>query len=153
MKRYLGPLALLTALAVLTGCGDDPDDRADDPAPQEQTDEAAPRVVDILSASAARGDLAEAATIIEDERALTRYLRQFSSPPFIEDLTAAVKANEPGEGRVIGLAVIEISCDEPPSATVTEEEGAFVVTPGKVVAPLPECLVPVTSVAVLDLPA
>jgi len=54
---------------------------------------------------------------------------------------------------VIGLAVIEISCDEPPSATVTEEEGAFVVTPGKVVDPLPECLVPVTSVAVLDLPA
>lgn len=153
MKRYLGPLVLLTALAVLTGCGDDPDDRADDTDPQEQTDEAAPRVVDLLSASAARGDLAETATIIEDERALTRYLRQFGSPPFIEDLTAAVKANEPGEGRVIGLAVIEISCDEPPSATVTEEEGAFVVTPGEVVDPLPECLVPVTSVAVLDLPA
>jgi len=37
MKRYLGPLALLAALAVLTGCGDDPDDRADDPDPQEQT--------------------------------------------------------------------------------------------------------------------
>ena len=67
MKRSLGPLALLTALAVLTGCGHDPDDGADDPDPQEQTDEA-----------------------------------------------------EPGEGRVIGLAVIEISCDEPPSATVTE---------------------------------
>ena len=64
-----------------------------------------------------------------------------------------MKANEPGEGRVIGLAVIAISCDEPPSATVTEEDGAFVVTPGKVVEPLPECLVPVTSVAVLDLPA
>jgi hypothetical protein len=100
MKRYLGPLALLTALAVLTGCGDEPDDRADDRDPQEQTDEA-----------------------------------------------------EPGEGRVIGPAVIGISYDEPPSATVTEEEGAFVVTPGKAVDPLPECLVPLTSVAVLDLPA
>ncbi len=153
MKCYLGPLVLVTVLAVLAGCGDDPADRADDPAPQEQTDEGAPRVVDILSASAAHGDLAATATVIDDDRALARYLRQFTSPPFVADLTAAVQANDPAEGRVLGLAVIEISCDEPPSATVSEEDGAYVVTPGKVLDPLPECYVPVTSVAVLDLPA
>ncbi len=154
MKRYLGPLALLTALAVLTGCGDDPDDRADDPATQQQTDAAAPEVVDIVSASAVGpAEVAETATVIRDDAALDQYLRQFESSPFVADLTDAVDAAAPAAGRVLGLAVIEVSCNEPPSATVTEEGGRFFVTAGKVVDPHMECIVPVTSVAVLDLPA
>jgi hypothetical protein len=84
---------------------------------------------------------------------LDRYLRQFDSPSFLADLNAAVAAAEPEEGRALGLAVIEISCDEPPSAEVTQEGAKFFVTAGKVVNPHQECFAPVTSVAVLDLPA
>lgn len=154
MKRYLGPLAVLTALAVLTGCGDDPDGRADDPATQQQTDAAAPEVVDIVSGSAVgRAEVAETATVIRDDDALNQYLRQFESSPFVADLTYAMDAAAPAADRALGLAVIEVSCNEPPSATVTEEGGRFFVTAGKVVDPHMECIVPVTSVAVLDLPA
>lgn len=162
MKRLLGPrhplataLAALTTLAVLTaltGCGGESGDRADDPATQEQTDAAAPRVVDIVSGSAAGGDVAAEATVIEDDRALERYLRQFDSDPFVGELTEAIDAHELAGDRVLGLAVIEISCDEPPSATVTSDGDAFVVTAAKVTSPHIECYAPVTSVAVLDLP-
>lgn len=158
MERFLGPLVLLTALAALTACGDDSDERADDPVPQEQTDQPTdagdPKVVDIVSGSAVgRAPVSETATVIGDDAALNRYLRQFDSASFIGDLTAAVDAAEPATDRVIGLSVIEISCDEPPSATVTQEGGRFFVTAGKVVNPHQECFAPVTSVAVLDLPA
>ena len=166
MKRYLGYVVVLAALAVLTGCGEESTDRADDSATQseqdrptdEPTDEPAdagdPVVVDIVSGSAVgRAPVAETATVISGDAMLDRYLRQFDSPSFLADLNAAIAAAEPEEGRVLGLAVIEISCDEPPSAEVTQEGAKFFVTAGKVVNPHQECFAPVTSVAVLDLPA
>jgi predicted small lipoprotein YifL len=159
MKRLLGSLVLVAALTALAACGkvtDDADDRADDPAtttPSDQPGAMAPQVVDIVSGSAVDGDVAEAATVIEDERALARYVRQFDSHPFVADLMDVIDTHALADGRVLGLAVIEISCDEPPSATVTQVGSRFLVTPGKVIDPLQECFVPVTSVAVLDLPA
>lgn len=160
MERFLGPLVILTALVALAGCSDDPDeraeDRAEDPAGNPTTIEAADptaRVVDIVSEVAADGNVTETATIIESDAMLVRYLNQFRSPVLVDELTAVVESVVLAEGRVIGLAVIEISCDEPPSAEVVEDGGEFVVTAGKVVNPHPECFAPVTSVAVLDLPA
>ncbi|RHW27195.1 hypothetical protein D0Z08_11080 [Nocardioides immobilis] len=157
MRRLVGSLFVLTALTALTACGEEPDDRADDPATQGrttqgQTDSADPQVVDIVSGSAVDGDVAATATVIQDDQDLERYLRQFDSSPFVGDLTDAIDAHPLADDRVLGLAVIEISCDEPPSATVTTDGEAFVVTPGKVVNPHQECFAPVTSVAVLDLP-
>lgn len=159
MKRLLGSLVLVAALTPLAACGDetnDAEDRADDPAstaPSDRPDATAPQVVDIVSGSAADGDVAEAATVIEDDRALARYVRQFRSQAFVADLRGVIDAHPLADGRVLGLAVIEISCDEPPSATVTQVGSRFRVTPGKVIDPLQECFAPVTSVAVLDLPA
>jgi|GEM_PF-2461735 len=165
MRRLLGSLPFLPVLALLTAlvaCGEEePGDRAEDRATLSQTtpsettpadpQAAAPQVVDIVSGTAAGGDVARVATVIEDDQDLARYLRQFESP-FIGDLTDAIDAHELADDRVLGLAVIAISCDEPPSATVTFDGEALVVTAGKVVDPLQECFAPVTSVAVLDLP-
>ncbi len=158
MKRLLGTALLVATLFAVVACGvgsEDAADRATDPAPTSPSEGSPapdPVVVEILSGSAVGGDVATEATLVPDDRALQRYLRQFDSAPFVADLTAAVDEHPVGSGRVLGLAVIEISCDQPPSASVTEEGGAFVVTPGKVIDPLPECFAPVTSVAVLDLP-
>jgi hypothetical protein len=154
MKRLLGPLALVTLVTLvpaLTACGGEPADRADDPATQEQTADD-PRVVTIVSGTAADGEVAAEATVIEDDRALARYLQQFTLPSLAGDLQDAVAAVAPAADRVVGVAVIAIGCDVPPSATVTEDRGAFVVMPGKIVSPHYECFAPVTSVAVLDLP-
>jgi len=159
MKRFLGPLgplgplALATALAAaLAACGGEPADRADDPATQVRTTPGEPQVVTIVSGTAADGEVVAEATLIEDDRALDRYLRQFTSPSFVGDLQDAVDTVDPAADRVVGLAVIAIGCDVPPSAMVSEDQGEFVVLPGKVVDPHYECFAPVTSVAVLDLP-
>lgn len=150
MKRILGATLLLL---VLTACGDDDGEQVapDGLPPADTTSHGGdPRVVDIVSGSAAGGTVEPTATLIEDDAALERYLRQFESADLAADLSATVAAHQPEGDRVLGLAVIEISCDEPPSAAVVEDHGVFVVTPGKVVSPHQECVVPVTSVAVID---
>ncbi|WP_183099927.1 hypothetical protein [Nocardioides pelophilus] len=152
MKASLGSVVALALVAALAACGDEPEDRADDPASEVRTTAGDPRVVTIVSGTAADGDVAAEATLIEDDRDLARYLEQFTSPSLAGDLQDAVDAVEPADDRVVGVAVIAIGCDVPPSATVTQDDGAFVVMPGKIVDPHYECFAPVTSVAVLDLP-
>ena len=153
MKRVLAALVLT---AVLTACGEESDRRADDTTSTSPTTTStpadAPRVVEIVSGSAVGGEVETEATLIEDDRDLFRYARQFESPSFLGDLIEAVASVPRADDRVAGVAVIAIGCDVPPGATVTEEDGAFVVTPEKVVSPHMECVVAVTSVAVLDLP-
>lgn len=163
MKRILGLLVILAALLVPAACGDDDGtgDGGRDPAGEtttRPTDDGSsgsgrPVVVDIVAGTAARGSVSDQATVIRDEKDLRRYLRQFRSEAFVADLTVAITGHSLAEDRVLGLAVLSIGCDTPPSATVTEENGRFLVVPGKVPDPLPECYAPVTSVAVLDLPA
>ncbi|KAA1425890.1 hypothetical protein [Nocardioides antri] len=150
-------LLLLTLSLALTACGDEAGDSADDaasvpPSATPSSDVGEPEVITILSGSAAGGEVAEEATPLEDEQDITRYVEQFESPSFAADLADAVRVVPLAEGRVAGAAVIAIGCDVPSKATVTEEDGAFVVTPGKIVKPHQECYAPVTSVAVLDLP-
>jgi hypothetical protein len=152
MKRLLGSLVLVVALAAPLACGDKSDDRADDTATPDQTDGAA-EVVAIVGGSAAGGDVARSITILDSDQAVRRYVRQFRSPAFAADLADALAAHPPEDGRVLGAVVMEVSCDIPPSATVAEVDGRYVVTPGKVPSPHPECVAAVTSVAVVDLPA
>ena len=152
MKRVLGSLFLVAALAAPVACGDKSDDRADDPATTSSAPDAA-EVVAIVGGSAAGGDVARSITILDSDQAVRRYLRQFRSPAFAADLQDALDAHPPAAGRVLGAAVMEVSCDIPPSATVAEVDGRYVVTPGKVPSPHPECVAAVTSVAVVDLPA
>ncbi|KAA1419137.1 hypothetical protein F0U44_11840 [Nocardioides humilatus] len=149
MKALLGSLVLLAALA---GCSSEDDGSAKDPAtrPSEPGDA---KVVAIVGGSAAGGDVAQTVTVLDDAGAVRHFLKQFRSPPFASDVRAALQSHPPAEGRVLGAVVMEVSCDIPPSATVAEVDGAYVVTPGKVPAPHPECFAAVTSVAIVDLPA
>ena len=149
MKRELGALVLVAAL---TGCSGDSDDTAEDRATRSPVS-GDPEVVAIVGGVAAAGDASRTVTVLDSDRALDQYLEQFRSPEFAADVRAAVETNPPADGRVLGAAVLEVSCDIPPSATVTEQDGQYVVTPGKVVSPHPECYAAVTSVAVVDLPA
>lgn len=163
MKTALGSLLVLAVLAALTGCSGASDDTAQDPATASSTSPSSPsstgspageaRVVAIVGGSAAGGDVAQAVTVLDTERAVRQFLKQFRSRPFAADVRDALDAHPPAAGRVLGAAVMEVSCDVPPSATVAEVDGQYVVTPAKVPSPHPECFAAVTSVAVVDLPA
>ncbi len=152
MKRLLGSLFLVAALAAPVACGGASDDSVTDPATASSAPDAA-EVVAIVGGSAAGGDVARSITILDSAQAVRRYLRQFRSTAFAGDVQDALDAHPPAAGRVLGAAVIDVSCDIAPSATVAENGGTYVVTPGKVPDPHPECVAAVTSVAVVDLPA
>jgi hypothetical protein len=152
MKHRLGAVALL---AVLTACSSGSDESAKDPAstPPTSVTSGDAEVVAIVGGSAAGGDQAQTVTVLDSAHAVRGFLKQFRSPSFAADVRAALEAHPPADGRVLGAAVVEVSCDIPPSATVAEVDGSWVVTPGKVPSPHPECYAAVTSVAVVDLPA
>ncbi|MEZ0578176.1 hypothetical protein [Nocardioides sp. MH1] len=156
MKPLLGSLVLLGVLTALAGCDGDADESASDPATgtsSSSTTAGGAEVVAIVGGSAAGGAVGRSITVLDTAEAQRDFLHQFRSPVFAHDVRAAIRAHPPAEGRVLGAVVIDVSCDVPPSATVEEVDGQYVVTPGKVASPHPECYAAVTSVAVVDLPA
>lgn len=168
LRRALTSSALTLVLAgSAAACGEEDQNRAEDPAAPtlsstpagtevptegETATAGAPEVVTIVSGSAAGGEVEKEATVLEEDGALDAYLERFDSPRFVADLRNAAEAVPLAAGRFVALAVIHIACDAPPSATVVEEDGAFIVSAAKVTAPRQECFAPVTSVAVLDVP-
>lgn len=148
MRTALGSAAALGCLLALAGCGDNVSNTG---APPPSTPE--PAVIEILSESAAGGEVDPTVTVLTDAEAVDRFVDQFGGSPLAADIGSAFRRHEAGD-TLFGAAVISIGCDVPPSATVTEPaESDFVVVPGKVTAPKQECYVPVTSVALVEVPA
>jgi hypothetical protein len=169
MKRLLGPL-LLAPLLVLSGCsGDDSSDVASDPAgstsspaPSTPSDSTTGKPTDggvefdeiaILSQTAAGGQVSTTAVELGDQAQLDAFVNQFEHPGFGAKIAQAVAVTTVPEGQVLIGAVVSIGCDVPPGVEVTGEPGSWTITPLKVADPLPECLAPVTSVAIVAVPA
>jgi ABC-type glycerol-3-phosphate transport system substrate-binding protein len=160
MKRVLGPL-LLAALVLLAGCGDSTSDSASDPAsqpssattPDEPTESAAPQTIAIVSQTAAGGEVDLNAVPVDDEAALQAFAAQFDQGGLEEKIAAAVASATVPEGYTVMGAVVAIGCDVPPGVSVEPGPDGWVVTPHKVPSPLQECFAPVTSVAIVAVPA
>jgi len=169
MKRLLGPL-LLAPLLVLTACaGDDASDVASDPAgstssPATATPSDSPTVtptagtvefdeIAILSQTAAGGQTSTTAVDLGKQAQLDAFVNQFEFPAFGQKIARKVAATTVPEGQVLIGAVVSIGCDVPPGVEVSGEPGSWIITPLKVADPLPECLAPVTSVAIVAVPA
>ncbi len=172
MKRLLGSL-LLAPLLVLTACsGDDASDVASDPAgstsssatstPSTPSDSPTGKPTDggvefdeiaILSQTAAGGQTSTTAVELSDQAQMDAFVNQFEHPGFGEQIAEKVAATTVPEGQVLIGAVVSIGCDVPPGVEVTGEPGSWTITPLKVADPLPECLAPVTSVAIVAVPA
>lgn len=161
MRRALGTLVLTTLL--LAGCGDDGDGEADDPAPSgpgsssseasESSDPSDPsvdwRLVAIVDATAADGEVSVRPTPIPDEAAVVDFSEQFSSAELAEAILDVVRANRPAPGHELVAAVIAIGCDVPTAVTYADGKVHAVKVPD----PMPECFAAVTSVAILEVPA
>jgi ABC-type glycerol-3-phosphate transport system substrate-binding protein len=161
MKRLLGPALLAVVLSA--GCGDSTSDGASQPAPQpsststtasdEPTASAAPQTIAIVSQTAAGGQVDLNAVPVDDDAALQEFTAQFSRAGLEEKIATAVAGATVPEGYAVMGAVVAIGCDVPPDVSVEQGPDGWVVTPHKVPSPLQECFAPVTSVAIVAVPA
>jgi hypothetical protein len=155
MGRAFGALLLMALL--LAGCGDssDADGRADDPAPTSSGPSEAGepaedgRLVEIVHATAVDGRVSTMPAPIGDAEAIADFSAQFTRPVLQAELLRVVRSNPPAPGRQLVGAVVAVGCDVPDDVAYVDGE----VHAMKVKDPLRECFAPVTSVAVLEVPA
>ena len=168
MKTLLGPVipAVLLA-ALLAGCGDETSDAASDPAPEKTrptaTASSMPTVdpsegpeaqtIAIVSQTAVGGHVDLAAVPLADEAAQQEFAGQFNRPGMGRKIAQAVASATVPEGYTVMGAVVMVGCDVPPGVTVSQSTHGWVLKPQKVASPLQECFAPVTSVAIVAVPA
>ena len=169
MKALLGSVASALVLLV-AGCGDTSSDTADDPTPTSSgtptaspTDDAPTptpteaavdfQEIAIISQTAAGGEVDNAAVRLDDQAARETFLMQFNRPGFGTEIGEQIAAATVPEGHVLLGAVVSIGCDVPPGVNVTVGPDGWFIYPQKVASPLQECFAPVTSVALVAVPA
>lgn len=172
MRRTLGPLLLLPLL--LAGCGEEGTGSATDDAtssasstPTGTSTTAEPTadppvdgandgatVLGLVHETNAGGTVSDTLTPIDGD-GLLDFLTQLDSSSLSEQVMTIAEDNPPADGHRLMAAVVALGCDVPPGVTVTgapDDSGTWTVTPDKVAAPLQECLAPVTTIAVVDVP-
>ena len=162
MRRTLGNLVLplLVPLALgLTACGSHR--VADQPggspsvttrSPLPTTGPVAFDKVAVVSGSAAGGPGVDPRpTVLADDAAVAAYAGRFrGSLP--ADLEAAARRAEPAGDQVLVAAVVDVGCEPPTEIHARMVAGTLTVTATPVVSKK-ECFAPVTSVALLLVPA
>lgn len=105
----------------------------------------------ILSGSATGGQVSTTAVRLDDAEAARDFGAQFTRPPLAQDLEQAVAAADVPAGSALYAAVIAVGCDVPPDVRVDTSAGpeGIVVTGTKATTRPVQCLVPVTSVALI----
>jgi hypothetical protein len=171
MRRLLGSalpaLLLLAGLSGLaSGCGDEEPGSAGDDATstasgspstgtptKDATGEVDFELVQLLTETAAGGAMSEVAVPLGDDAAVQEFNAQFETdalPARVEDAVAQVDVPD---GMLLYGAVVAIGCDAPTDVHVTTDDSGLVSTAAKVPSPHVECFPPMTTVALLLVPA
>ena len=90
---------------------------------------------------------------MDDETARQEFTAQFQRGSLDEKIAAAVGSATIPEGYTVMGAVVAIGCDVPPGVEVSQSAEGWVFTPQDVAKPLQECFAPVTTVALVAVPA
>lgn len=167
MRHALGTLGLVAVLSAsaLSGCGSDPGP-AGDAGGSRATDgtggtgSPAPTggpvdftTVALVSSVNAGGRVSPRATVLDDARAVAAFSEQFRSDAMAVRLRQEVARADVPSGRTLVGAVVAIGCDVPPGVDVQRLGDGLAITPQEVPSPLPECLAPVTTVALVSVDA
>jgi hypothetical protein len=152
MKRTLGSLLATAALLTTAGCGSSSSSTAagpDTPTPGPIT---GARVLPLISVTGGGGTVSTTATLLDSKAHLRAFTQQFRPPSIRLRVEAAVR-QAATSGHLVYGAVVTIGCDRPPGAVVSlDADGQVQFTPVVVGSPLPECLAPVTTVAIATVP-
>lgn len=149
MRTSVAALLLAGTAALAAGCGDDP---ATDPAAPDAATPDGPHLDRIVAISGVGGRVSPRAVVLSDEGKARRFVKRFDDPDDIVQQLGPPVAEAEEDGVTLAAAVVSIDCEVPPGVEITETGRGLEV----VAEPLPEagreCLVPVTSIALVVVP-
>jgi hypothetical protein len=154
----------LLALGLLAGCGSAEDTAAPtDDRTTEQTQEPSPShtppetgpvdftQVALISVSNAEGTMDPQAVVLDSQAAVDEFAGQFSGSQMRTALTKAYKKSDVPDGEVLVAAVVGVSCQPPSELHVKQTKSGVEITADPVKNKV-QCLVPVTTVALVSVP-
>jgi hypothetical protein len=156
-------LALVLGLA-LGGCGDGSGDGSGDDAVVSGPPTATSRstdggstdggsvdfeLVDTITVSSAGGAVSDVGVPLADEAAVQGFVAQFVNEQLAGEVRDAIASTDVPEGQALYAAVVAVGCDSPDQVTVTDGGSGPVITAVKVATPHVECLVAMTTVALV----
>ena len=163
MRHALGILVAATAVLLTAGCGADSPDSATDQPTDTQSNQPTDQptgeptgkpsqsfdVVAILSSSAAGGSTSKAAVDVGISAGVNRLVASLRGNALANQVRAKVAATEIPAGKRLMGAVVSVGCDVPTGVSVTGGPGGAHLQPIFTGERLPECLVAVTSIALV----
>jgi len=166
MARLLGSVlpALLLA-GVLVACGDDDSGGvAQDPAPTSETSSSASSdrpsdgsvdftLVTTFTQTEAGGQVSQVAVPLAAGDDVQAFTAQFETAAMKARVQDEVQKADVPDGMLLYGAVVAIGCDQPTAVDVSVDSAGVVVTAQKVPSPLQECFAPMTTVALVLVPA
>jgi hypothetical protein len=166
MKTALRLGTAVLALGVLAGCGsaDDTAAPAEDQTseqtqePSESPKETAPETgpVDftqlaLISVSNAEGTMDPQAVVLDSQASVDEFAGQFKGAQMGTALTKAYQKADVPDDEVLVAAVVGVSCQPPSEVHVKQTKNGVRIT-ADAVKTKNQCIVPVTTVAVLSVP-
>jgi len=175
------PAALLVALPLtgLSACGDDEGGTATDDAAASRspshTDSGSGsdsssdsdsdgkgggesvefELVEVMTETAAGGATSETAVPLTDDAAVQAFNQQFETDALPTRVEEAVAGTDVPDGMLLYGAVVSIGCDAPTDVLVTDTDtgSGIAIVAQKVANPMQECFAPMTTVALVLVPA
>ena len=152
MRRTLGTLVATAALAVTAGCGSATSSTAQGPDSPSAGPVTGAEVLPLISLTGAGGQVSTAATLLDTRAHVREFSQQFRAGILFGRIMASVEQAKKSGYLVYG-AVVAVGCDRPPGADVSlDASGDVQIFAREVTSPLPECLAPVTTVAIATVP-
>ncbi|MFC6046036.1 hypothetical protein [Nocardioides hankookensis] len=145
MRRTLGLLLLLLALV---GCGEKV--HTDGGLKAEPADEVTQ--VALLTGTSAGGEVATEPTPLPDAEAVEKYAAQFRNDELQGDIVTTAEQTEVPDGQQLAAAVVAVGC-EVPEEVVGTGSGDDLALHAPVPSPTKECFAPMTTVALVLVPA
>jgi len=152
MRRILGTLMATAALAATAGCGSSTSSATAGPDSPSAGPIAGAKVLPLISLTGGGGQVSTSPTLLDTPATVRAFTQQFRAPALANRVSEAV-ARAKDSGYLVYGSVVALGCDRPPGAVVAlDAHGDVQITPEEVASPLPECLAPVTTVAIATVP-
>jgi hypothetical protein len=157
MRNALGHLLLPLVIAALalTACGSSSSSttEADPGSASPSGPIPGARVLPLVTLHAVAGHVSEAMPL-DTPAQVDAFVQRFPGALVQKRVRGALRAPLAGAGSPVVGAVVASGCDVPPGVVVTADgHGGVSIVAREVASPLPECLVPVTTVALVALPS